>query len=204
MGVLTNNLIRKGYLKTDIIIDAFSEIQRAEFVPDKFRVAAASDIPIPIGHGQLLPEPSVLSFMFELLRPAPGQTVLVVGFGSGWVVSVMSFIVGKRGHVVAVDTIAPLKDEAMENIAKYNFIARDNIAELVVVHSGADIPAQKKYDRIIVVNPQLWGMHDYMQLLRQDGVMVAPIDNIVYYFNNRGGDEEIVEERFDSMRFLPA
>jgi uncharacterized protein YqgQ len=33
--------------------------------------------------------------------------------------------------------------------------------------------------------------------------MVAPIDNIIYYFHNREVDGEMMEERFDSMRFLP-
>lgn len=203
MGSLANNLIHKGYLKTDVIIDAFSEIERTEFVPDRFRVAASSDIPISIGHGQLLPEPSVLSFMLELLRPGRDQEVLVVGFGSGWVVALLSYIVGAGGHVTAIDTIAPLRDEAQENISKYNFIARDNISDLQLVQSAENIDGEKKYERIIVVNPGLWDMYDYAQLLQEDGVMVAPIDNIIYYFNNRGDDEEMVEERFDSIRFLP-
>ena len=203
MGSLANNLIHKGYLKTDIIIDAFSEINRAEFVPDKFRIAASSDIPISIGHGQLLPEPSVLSFMLELLRPGRDQDALVVGYGGGWVVALMSYIVGAEGHVTAIDTIATLKEEAQNNVDKYNFIARDNISDLQLIVNSDDISPEKKYDRIIVINPSLWDMYDYSILLREDGVMVAPINNIVYYFNNRGSDEEMVEERFDSMRFLP-
>lgn len=203
MSIIANNLIHKGYLKSDTIIDAFSEINRAEFVPDKFRVAASSDIPLSIGHGQVLPEPSVLSFMLELLRPGKDQDALIVGFGGGWVVALLSYIVGAGGSVVAIDTIPSLKDEAEQNIGKYNFIARDNIAQLRLVKDAADISSEEDYDRIIVINPGLWEMYDYMQLLRKDGVMVAPIDNIIYYFNNRGEDEEVVEERFDSMRFLP-
>jgi protein-L-isoaspartate(D-aspartate) O-methyltransferase len=203
MSLIANNLIHKGYLKTDVIIDAFSEISRAEFVPDRFRVAASSDIPISIGHGQVLPEPSVLSFMLELLRPDRGQDILVVGYGGGWVVALLSFIVGASGHVTAIDTIATLKEEAENNINKYNFITRDNISELRLITRGEDISSEETYDRIIVINPGLWHMYDYVQLLREDGVMVAPIDNIIYYFNNRRGEDEIVEERFDSMRFLP-
>lgn len=203
MSILANNLIHKGYLKTDVIIDAFSDIDRAEFVPDKFRVAAQSDIPISIGHGQILPEPSVLSFMLELLRPAKGQDVLVVGFGGGWVIALLSYIVGSNGSVVSFDTIDTLKQEAEQNIGKYNFIARNNTAKLRLINDATEISSDETYDRIIVINPDLWHMCDYKQLLREDGVMVAPIDNIVYYFNNRSGEDEIVEERFDSMRYLP-
>lgn len=203
MSKLSNNLIHKGYLKTDVIIDAFSEINRAEFLPDKFRVAAESDIPMSIGHGQILPEPSVLSFMLELLRPGRDHDILVVGYGGGWVIALLSYIVGSGGSVVAIDTIKTLKKEAEHNIEKYNFIMRNNIVQMRLITGAEDISAQEDYDRIIVINPGLWEMYDYIQLLRKDGVMVAPIDNIIYYFNNRGIDEEIVEERFDSMRFLP-
>lgn len=203
MSKLVNNLIHKGYLKTDIIIDAFSEIDRTEFVSDKFRVAAASDIPLSIGHGQTLPEPSVVSFMMELLRPAISQDVLVVGFGGGWIITMMGYIVGSSGSVYAVDTIHDLKEETEKNIKKYNFIARDDIVQLHLINSCVDMPQDKRFDRIIVINPSLWSLCAFRDFMAKDGVMVAPIDNILYYFYNRADDEDIVEERFDSMRYLP-
>jgi len=203
MGHLVSNLIHKGYLKTDVIIEAFSEIDRAEFVPDRFRVAASSDIPLSIGHGQVLPEPSVLSFMIELLRPTRSQDVLVVGFGGGWVITMMSYIVGAGGSVLAIDTIYNLKEEAEKNIQKYNFVARNNITELKLVKDRESMSSEKHFDRIIIVNPDLWSLYAFRDLLNVGGVMVAPIDNVVYYFNNRAEDEEIIEERFDSIQFLP-
>jgi len=203
MSTLANNLIHKGYLKTDVIIEAFSEINRAEFVPDRFRVAASSDIPLSIGHGQVLPEPSVLSFMMELLRPARSQNVLIVGFGGGWVITMMSYIVGPGGSVVAIDTIQDLKEETQKNIQKYNFVARNDSTELKLVSGREDISAEKHFDRIMVINPDLWSLYPFRKLLSVGGVMVAPIDNVVYYFNNRADDEEMIEERFDSINFLP-
>ncbi len=203
MSTLANNLIHKGYLKTDILIEAFSEINRAEFVSDKFRVAAESDIPLSIGHGQSLPEPSVMAFMLELLRPARSQDILIVGFGGGWLIAMLSYIVGINGSVLAIDTIHDLKEETEENIKKYNFIARNNVVQLQVVESCEDIGSEKKFDRIIVINPAMWTLCTFRDLLNVDGVMVAPIDNIIYYFNNRADDEEMIEERFDSIRFLP-
>ncbi len=204
MSTLANNLIHKGYLKTDIIIEAFSEINRAEFVPDRFRVAASSDIPLSIGHGQVLPEPSVVSFMMELLRPAKSQDILVVGFGGGWIITMLSYIVGTSGSIVAIDTIHDLKEETQKNIQKYNFVARNNITELKLINGREDISDEKHFDRIIVINPDLWSLYPFRKLLNIGGVMVAPIDNVVYYFNNRASDEEIIEERFDSINFLPA
>ncbi len=204
MSILANNLIHKGYLKTDIIIEAFSEINREEFVPDRFRVAAGSDIPLSIGHGQVLPEPSVISFMMELLRPAKSQSVLIVGFGGGWVITMMSYIVGPGGSVVAIDTIHDLKEETEKNIQKYNFVARNNSTKLKLVDGRIDISDEERFNRILVINPNLWSLYPFRKLLKTGGVMVAPIDNVVYYFNNRSDDEDIIEERFDSINFLPA
>lgn len=203
MSKLANNLIHKGYLKTDIIIDAFSEIDRTEFVSDRFRVAAASDIPLSIGHGQILPEPSVVAFMLELLQPKRMHDTMVVGFGGGWIIAMMSYIVGADGSVYSIDTIHDLKSETERNISKYNFIARNNITQLQIVQNCADLPANKKFDRIIVISPALWSLCAFRDFLAEDGVMVAPIDNIIYYFNNRAVDEDIIEERFDSIKFLP-
>ncbi|MEN8252061.1 MAG: hypothetical protein ABFQ53_00555, partial [Patescibacteria group bacterium] len=165
MSKLVNNLIHKGYLKTDVIIEAFSEIDRTEFVPDRFRVAAVSDIPLSIGHGQVLPEPSIMSFMMELLRPSKGQNVLVVGFGSGWTIAMLSYIVGVDGKVCAIDTISELKKETEKNIKKYNFIARNNTASLHLVEKCEDIPNDNGFDRIIVINPNLWSLCSFRDLL---------------------------------------
>jgi protein-L-isoaspartate O-methyltransferase len=202
MSKLANNLIHKGYLKTDIIIEAFSEIDRKEFVSDRFRVAADSDIPLSIGHGQVLPEPSVIAFMLELLQPSRSQDILIVGFGGGWVVSMMCYIVGANGSVYAVDVINDLREETMQNINKYNFIMRNGIAKLSIIKTCDDIEQDKKFDRILVINPNMWSLCDFRKFMTIDGIMVAPIDNIIYYFHNRPNDE-ILEERFDSMNFLP-
>ncbi|XLQ20292.1 MAG: protein-L-isoaspartate O-methyltransferase family protein [Candidatus Moraniibacteriota bacterium] len=202
MSKLSSNLIHKGYLKTDILIEAFAEINRSEFVSQRFMVAADSDIPLSIGHGQVLPEPSVISFMLELLRPARSQSILIVGFGGGWVTTMMSYVVGADGSVISIDTIHELKKEAEKNISKYNFVVRNGITKLKIVKTCEDV-GDEKFDRIIVINPGLWSLCTFRDLLNIDGVMVAPIDNIVYYFHNQSEDEDILEERFDSIKFLP-
>ena len=49
MNRLANNLIQKGTLHSDEIIRAFSEVNRAEFVPSAMVNEAEIDIPLPIG-----------------------------------------------------------------------------------------------------------------------------------------------------------
>ncbi len=203
MSEMSQKLIEKGYLKTDVIIDAFSEINRLEFVSDKYRFAASADMPLAVGFGQTTPAPSVAAFMLELLQPARGHRILVVGYGSGWIVTMLAFIVGAEGHVTAIDTLAEHRLSVEKDVTKFNFITRNNSVDLRLVTSAGDIDATQRYQRVLVVNPDLWHFYDYMTLLENDGVMVAPIDNVIYYFNKRENVQDNVEARFDSIKFLP-
>jgi protein-L-isoaspartate(D-aspartate) O-methyltransferase len=81
---LLKRLIKKDYLKTPLIIEAFKNINRADFLPENLRGQAGVDAPMPIGFGQTISQPLTVAFMLELLRPEPGDKILDVGAGSGW------------------------------------------------------------------------------------------------------------------------
>ena len=84
--ILINDLIRQGYLKSDIIIKAFSEIDRAEFVPEDSKSEAYANAPLPIGEGQTISQPLTVAFMLELLNPCPGQSILDIGSERNWLI----------------------------------------------------------------------------------------------------------------------
>ena len=46
MSLLTNNLMRYGYLKNQALIDAFNQVHRIEFVPEHLERDADADIPL--------------------------------------------------------------------------------------------------------------------------------------------------------------
>ncbi len=137
-------LIEKGYLKTDVVIDAFAEINRLEFVSDKYRFAASADMPLAVG----LDEQHQRSFrsgiyVGRLLQPAWSRHVLVVGYGSGWIVTMLAFIVGAKGHVTAIDLLAEHRASVEKDVTKFNFITRSNIVDLRLLESAQDIdPAE--------------------------------------------------------------
>lgn len=61
---------------------AFRKVNRADFVPDSLLERAEANVPLPIGYGQTISQPSTVSFMLELLDPKPGHDVLDIGSGS--------------------------------------------------------------------------------------------------------------------------
>ena len=121
MSKLINSLIKQGYLKSDILIEAFFNIGRKEFLPQELEDQAEVNIALPIGYGQTISQPLTVAFMLELLDPRAGQKILDVGSGSGWTTALLSFIVGAKGKVVALERIKELVDFGKKNVQKFGF-----------------------------------------------------------------------------------
>lgn len=154
MTSLSDYLISVGYLKTPIIIDAFSKIKRADFLPKELKNIANLDEALPIGEGQTISQPAVVAFMLELLSPKPGNKILDVGSGSGWTSALLSYIVSngkknKKGRVLAIEIKEKLKNFGEKNTAKYNFVD-GGIAEFFCGDGTKDLEKGEVFDRILV------------------------------------------------------
>lgn len=201
MGKLVNTMIHKGFLKSDNVIDAFAEVPRVEFMPKKFRSASEADIPIPLGYGHMMPAPSIVAYMLELLDPQKGQKILVAGLGSGWISALLCYIVGANGHVSSCDTSESIERDAQENIAKFSFIERDHIIDIYTVKSCDDIIRTSQFDRIIVFDPYFTSC-DLESLLSIEGVLVMPRDNVIHCHRKKSSGEVDVDV-YNGMIFLP-
>lgn len=202
MSHLVNDLIRKGYLKTDIVIEAFSEIDRVEFVPENFQHDAGADIPLPIGHGQTISQPLTVAVMMELLDPQRGQNILDVGSGSGWTTALLAYIVGKNGHVTAVERIADLCETGKRNAEKYSFITRDAIAEFHHVDGAQGYVQNAPYDRILVSASADEIPQALKEQLAVGGKMVIPVHNSIWYVEKKG-DADFYTEEYPGFSFVP-
>ena len=67
------------------VMQVMAKVPRDKFVPPEMKAAAFDNGPLPIGHGQTISQPYIVALMTDLLKPEPGDRVLVVGdnFGCG-------------------------------------------------------------------------------------------------------------------------
>lgn len=201
MSRLVNDLMRHGYLRNDLIIEAFSNVHRNLFVSDDLYAQAEADIALPIGHGQTISQPLTVAFMLELLDPQKGQNILDVGSGSGWTTSILAHIVGERGHVIGLEIIQELCDLGKMNADKFGYVKK-GIAEFQCVSGKNGFEKYAPYDRILVSASSLDVPLALKNQLAEGGKMVIPVGQDIWYLEKKGKDDFQIE-KYPGFSFVP-
>ncbi|MDO8302119.1 MAG: protein-L-isoaspartate O-methyltransferase [Sedimentisphaerales bacterium] len=155
----------------NLIDNAFDTVRREDFVLPQDKIYADEDVPLPIGHGQTISQPSTVRKMLEWLDPQPGERILDVGSGSGWTTALLSRIVGPTGKIYALEIIPELSRTGKRNCQK---IGITNV-EFFVAGTKIGLPRHGPYDRILVsaaaeeMQEALWSQ------LRLGGKLVIPV-----------------------------
>lgn len=207
MKELVQKLVDLGYLRTSRIIEAFSDIDREDFVPEEEIPEAHGNYPLPIGYGQTISQPLTVAFMLELLEPKPGDRILDIGSGSGWQTAILSHIVGESGHVYALEIISRLSKIGEENCQKYSFVKK-GIATFHVGDGWLGLPDYAPFDKIIIAAAAEEVPKDLLDQLKVGGRLVAPIghpglQDIVLIEKHGEDSQDLKEERFPGFTFVP-
>jgi protein-L-isoaspartate(D-aspartate) O-methyltransferase len=125
------------------VLAAFGEVPRARFVPPAAAGQAYLDEPIPIPHGQVTTQPSLIAKMVAALELAGSERVLEVGTGLGFQTAILARL---AGEVVSVERFAALAAQARANLA---VVGLDRVR--VVVGDGTlGVPEHAPYQAIVV------------------------------------------------------
>lgn len=105
-----------GFLRKSSHADAFNEVDRSDFVPEKFRKYSDDDEPIPIPFDQTQSAPHMDAIFINYGDPRDNEIALEIGTGSGYFSTILSLLVRR---VVSLEFISGLSRWAAGNISKY-------------------------------------------------------------------------------------
>lgn len=187
---LVESLVALDVLKTDRVINAFLEVPRHKFVPEKYRSKAYHDIALPSIGDQTISQPYTVATMLEALAPDVGDNVLDVGSGTGWTTCLLAKIVGEEGKVTGIDIEPKLHELAQRNAAKFDL---KNI-ELVLGNARKGYPKTAPY-HCVLVNAACDNVPDRVKSqVIMGGRIVAPV-------NANMGQEMILFQKIDDNEF---
>ncbi len=201
MSKLVNDLMRSGYLRTDNVIEAFSKIQRIEFIPDDLAGFGEIDISLPIGNGQTISQPLTVATMLELLDVQAGNNVMDVGSGSGWTTALLAHMVGEKGRITSLEILKELCEFGESNADKYGFV-RNGIAEFYCQSATEGFEKNAPYDRILVSAEVDEVPESLEKQLKIGGKMVLPVRNSIWFIEKKAQDDFYIE-KFPGFSFVP-
>lgn len=113
------NMIEQQIRTTEVldqrVLDALASLRREDFVPEAYRRLAFADTPIPIGHGEVMMAPSIEARMIQSLQIGPGDNVLEIGTGTGYVTAALATL---GAWVISVEIHPDLSAMAAQHLAR--------------------------------------------------------------------------------------
>lgn len=153
------------------IKDYFYKLDRS-FYMDNHKESANLDIPIPIGHGQTISQPSLVLKMTLALNLQPDDIILEIGTGSGFQTALLAAF---SKEVYTIERIEELQQRAKEKLKKAKFT---NI--FYKIDDGSlGWREQAPFDRIIVTAAASKVPDELLAQLKEGGKMVIPIGSSV-------------------------
>ncbi len=197
MQELIDSMIVSGILKTSHIIDAFSAIDRKQFVPTIVSEHTYVDVPLSIGNEQTISQPSTVAFMLEHLDVQKDNKVLDIGSGSGWTTALLCHIVGEKGSVTGVERVDALVLQGKKNLLHFNF------SHCSIQKAGENLGMpNERFDRILVSASADEMPEELFSQLKVGGILVIPVRNSIFKFK-KVSKLEVTQEEFYGFRFVP-
>jgi protein-L-isoaspartate(D-aspartate) O-methyltransferase len=176
---LLANLRKAGLIKSPLVLDAMTRVDRAHYAPR----CAYEDSPQQIGHGATISAPHMHAAACESLLPflKTGAKVLDVGSGSGYLTHVLAECLGEGGgKVVGIEHIQGLVDMSRANMlksARGKELLESGRVELVCGDGRKGWPADAPYDAIHVGAAARILHEELIEQLKCPGRMFIPVDD---------------------------
>jgi protein-L-isoaspartate(D-aspartate) O-methyltransferase len=210
-GKLIDSLIKQGILHSPPVIKAMRTVPRTKFLPSNMVNYTTADTPLPIGFGQTISAPHMVSIMNEALNLKVGNRVLEVGAGSGWHSATIAEIIAPKdvprsewGHIYTIEIVQNLAENARKNIMNAGYGDRVTI----ISGDGSKGYSEKApYDRVIVTAAAPKVPKPLVDQLKTGGILVIPVGTAFMLQNllklTKDSNGKIIQENLGGVAFVP-
>lgn len=180
------------------VLRAMEKVPRHDFAPARYSDLARTNVSIPLPCGQTMTPPSVVANLLVALAVAPGQRILEVGAGSGYV---SALLVELGAQVVALERYRSLA------LAAYERLSGMGVRGVEMQHADG-LNATRllgRFDRIILNGVTGQIPEGLLQRLSPGGrlVGVVPVDGVTRLVSVRRTAENGSEQRHGPPIRLP-
>ena len=137
-------------------------------MPEAYQPQAYADGPLPIGIGQTISQPYIVSLMSQELRLNRDCEVLEVGTGSGYQTAILSRLVKKVYTVERADQLAESGRAVLDRLDISN-------VEFYVGDGSCGWPDKRIFDRIMITAAVPNIPKPLIEQLVDGGLMVGPV-----------------------------
>jgi protein-L-isoaspartate(D-aspartate) O-methyltransferase len=170
-------VVRATGVRDERVLEAIASVPRAAFVPADRVDRAYRDEPIPIPHGQVTTQPSLIARMLEALGLEGAERVLEVGTGYGLQTALLARLVAA---VVSIERLADVAEVARRNLERQGV----RNAEVLTGDGSAGVPERAPFDSIVVSAAFTSVPEPLTDQLVDGGWLVQPMGH--------GGHDEVV------------
>ncbi|ABG04151.1 Protein-L-isoaspartate(D-aspartate) O-methyltransferase [Rubrobacter xylanophilus DSM 9941] len=159
------------------VLEALRRVPRELFVPPERAAEAYLDRPVPIPHGQVTTQPSLVARMVEALGLGGEERVLEIGTGYGFQTALLARLCA---FVWSVERHPDVAEAARQNLSRHGV----SNARVVVGDGTRGLPGEAPFDAILVSAAFTRVPEPLARQLAPGGRLVQPV--------GPGGEEEVV------------
>jgi protein-L-isoaspartate(D-aspartate) O-methyltransferase len=184
---LVQAIVAKGVYDPRLL-RAMRRVPRSEFVPPDLAERAYLDQPLPIPHGQVTTQPSLVAKMIEALGLAGSEHLLEVGTGYGFQTALLAHL---SNFVWSVERWSDVAVTARANLARLGIL---NV-EVAVGDGTQGLPEHAPYHAILVSAAFPRVPRPLVEQLALGGRLIQPI--------GPGGEERVMLFEKGSHGLMP-
>ncbi|MFH1640985.1 MAG: methyltransferase domain-containing protein, partial [Candidatus Omnitrophota bacterium] len=154
---------------------AFRAVKRIYFVPKDRRQLAHLNTAITLsGKDSIISQPALNFWKLMQVKPQIGERALEIGSGSGYLMAILSRLVGRKGEVIGIELIEEVAKEARKNLVRQCITNATVISENIFDYLKR---SPREIFDVIIISAAVTeeGIKNILAHLKENGRLIAPV-----------------------------